>query len=419
MKMACLTPLVAMLLFIARIVTAQSVPALINYQGQVQNPNGTTPPTADYELSFRIYDAAQGGLLIWGPQVFDGTTGPGKGPKIPMVQGYFNVMLGQVDTASRSILTAFGNATRFLEVQVGTNSPVAPRQQLLSAPYAARAAAADFADNAGKLAGFDWGHLLNTNNPVSGKIFGGKIANGTVSTDQLGDSAVTSGKIAPQSVTSGQIAQRTITSALIASNTITSNEIALTSLTLSLLAKEVSDRLVPAGTIVAFGGQPEQIPDGWLLCDGSALDAHNLKYSWLFDAIRQSWGNGAASSAGAIFPAVNSGPNQTDFNIPDLRGLFLRGVNGNRNDSYADPDTALRINLFNGGSISNLAGSFQADEFKGHSHPYEDHQVAGGSSPQVSAGGGYDRRQTPRTTGIVGGLETRPKNAYVNYIVKY
>lgn len=172
-------------------VDAQSVPALINYQGRIQNSNGTVPPTADYELSFRIYDAAHGGTLIWGPQVFYGTSGPGKGPKIPMVQGYFNVMLGQVDTANRSIVSAFSNAARYLEFQVGTNNPIIPRQQLLSAPYALRAGGADLADNASKLAGYDWSDLLDSTNARLGKLSGSRITDGTVGGNQIASNTIT------------------------------------------------------------------------------------------------------------------------------------------------------------------------------------------------------------------------------------
>ena len=57
-----------------------------------------------------------------------------------MVQGYFNVMLGPVDTAARPLTGAFQAATRFLEIKVGANNPISPRQQILSTPYALNAA---------------------------------------------------------------------------------------------------------------------------------------------------------------------------------------------------------------------------------------------------------------------------------------
>ena len=60
------------LLLPAAEVLAQPVPALINFQSQVLNPDGTPLATGDYELTFRIFDAAEGGTMIWGPQVLDG-----------------------------------------------------------------------------------------------------------------------------------------------------------------------------------------------------------------------------------------------------------------------------------------------------------------------------------------------------------
>src|SRR5262249_12012486 len=56
---------------------SQTVPALINYQGRLADSNGVALPTSDYQLAFNIYDAATGGNLVWGPQVFDGTAGQG------------------------------------------------------------------------------------------------------------------------------------------------------------------------------------------------------------------------------------------------------------------------------------------------------------------------------------------------------
>src|SRR6185436_16352504 len=102
--------------------SAQSVPSLMNFQGQVLAANGSPLATGDYDLTFQIFDAAEGGTNIWGPQVLDGAGSVGHGPKIPVVQGYFNVMLGPVDTTNRLLSGAFLGATRFLEVKVGTNN---------------------------------------------------------------------------------------------------------------------------------------------------------------------------------------------------------------------------------------------------------------------------------------------------------
>jgi hypothetical protein len=59
---------------------AQTVPALINYQGQLTDANGAPLATTDYMLTFTIHDAATGGNQVSGPQVFDGVSGRGHGP---------------------------------------------------------------------------------------------------------------------------------------------------------------------------------------------------------------------------------------------------------------------------------------------------------------------------------------------------
>ena len=143
---------------------AQNVPSLVNYQGRLSNPDGSPLPTADYTLTFNVYDAVTNGVLAWGPQVFDGVVAQGHGAKIPVVQGYFNVMLGPVDTTGRSLADAFGASNRFVEIAVSNRPPVAPRQQILSAPFAFQAG------NSAKLAGYDWSAVFGTNDPVAGTI---------------------------------------------------------------------------------------------------------------------------------------------------------------------------------------------------------------------------------------------------------
>jgi hypothetical protein len=46
---------------------------------------------------------------------------------------------------------------------------------------------------------------------------------------------------------------------------------------------------------------------------------------------------------------------------PDLRGVFLRGVNHGRSDPFADPDLANRTNLSIGGNTANNVGTSQGD----------------------------------------------------------
>ena len=135
-----------LLVLLAADATAQTVPPLINYQGKLVSSNGLPLSTGDYQLRFRIYDAVAGGNLIWGPQVFNGQNGHGFGPVVPVVQGWFNVILGPFDTNAFPISSAFMGTNRFVEIQLGTNAPFSPRQQILSAPYALRANSAGLAD---------------------------------------------------------------------------------------------------------------------------------------------------------------------------------------------------------------------------------------------------------------------------------
>jgi hypothetical protein len=156
---------------------AQTVPALVNYQGRLANPDGSPLPTADYTLTFRLYDAATNGALVWGPQVFDGAVTQGHGARVPVVQGWFNVMLGPVDTNGAALSDAFNGAARYVEVTVSNRPPIAPRQQILTTPFAFQAA------NSAKLAGYDWSALLGTNDPVAGAIPFSKLARRQVGTN--------------------------------------------------------------------------------------------------------------------------------------------------------------------------------------------------------------------------------------------
>ncbi|HZV36442.1 MAG TPA: tail fiber protein [Verrucomicrobiae bacterium] len=167
------------------------------------------------------------------------------------------------------------------------------------------------------------------------------------------------------------------------------------------IAQPQANILSPPGAIIAFGGA--NIPAGWLLCNGSNVS--RATYTNLYNAIGTAWGNGDGSG--------------TTFSLPDLRGVFLRGVNGTRNDSYTDPGDA-RGNLFAGGNSGNAVGSYQQDMYKAHNHNLTwgignfQNQATPWSVPIVNM---YFNNTYPTDT--QGGTETRPKNAYVNYIIKY
>ena len=148
---------------------------------------------------------------------------------------------------------------------------------------------------------------------------------------------------------------------------------------------------LPIGTIIPFAGS--QIPSGWLLCDGSSVSRST--YSNLYTALGNTWGSSSS----------------TTFNLPDLRGRFLRGVDSG---SGNDPDASSRTAINSGGNTGDNVGSYQNDEFKSHNHGISTSSGSGTNS--VMRGGGIN---SGSSTSYRGGNETRPKNAYVNYIIKY
>ena len=152
----------------------------------------------------------------------------------------------------------------------------------------------------------------------------------------------------------------------------------------------------PAGSIVYHAANTA--PSGYVKANGAAVS--RTTYSDLFTAIGTTYGSGDGS---------------TTFNVPDLRGEFLRGWDDSR-----------------GVDSGRTFGSAQADELESHNHvggfsrisdynysvglygqrtdPY-----AGTHSGQGSANGVQVRAYTSDT----GGTETRPRNIALLACIKY
>ncbi len=203
---------VIILLALAGGARAQGVPAMINYQGQLVDGTGTPLPNGNYQLTFRIYSMDPGGSVLWGPQVV---------PSVPLVGGRFNVILGPTDGNGQAVTTAFSSSATYLEIQVGANSPISPRQQILSAPYALQAENADF------LAGYGWNALFtDTGRPDTGHIPGAKIANGSITSTQIGPGAVTASQLGNGAVTAANISAGAVGTVQIAGGAVGTAQIA-------------------------------------------------------------------------------------------------------------------------------------------------------------------------------------------------
>jgi microcystin-dependent protein len=155
------------------------------------------------------------------------------------------------------------------------------------------------------------------------------------------------------------------------------------------------------GSILPYGGDltnselvKELDSRGWLPCDGKSYKISD--YPELHKAIGLAFGG-----------------NSETFNVPDLRGRFMRGVAG---ESDQDPDRNSRVASAQGGNAGNKVGSVQSDEFKSHTHDYKLRGSTNISTPYDYEGAGGGEIQ--KTTTGKGGNETRPKNIYVYYIIK-
>lgn len=141
---------------------------------------------------------------------------------------------------------------------------------------------------------------------------------------------------------------------------------------------------VPAGTVNSFAG--ENAPSGYLLCDGGAIS--RSLYSDLFATIGTTYGTGDGS---------------TTFNLPDLRGEFIRGLDNSR-----------------GVDTGRTLGSSQTDAFKSHTHLNMSVSLPTGRTDSLSAGSGiFVGGGSSVNTQATGGTETRPRNIAMNYIIKF
>lgn len=171
----------------------------------------------------------------------------------------------------------------------------------------------------------------------------------------------------------------------------------------------------PSGAVVAYAGAVA--PAGWLLCDGTTVS--RATYSTLFANIGVAHGSGDGS---------------TTFRLPDYRGRFLRGVDGS---ASLDPNKATRTAMAAGGNTGNNVGSvqgsataapttsFTTNTTGAHTHTMMRSNSGGGGGVSIGDNSALGQSATSTSSAgdhshtITGGdAESRPKNAYVNYIIK-
>jgi hypothetical protein len=121
-------------------------PSLLNFQGRLTKPDGTPVADGSYSVRFSLWSAASAGTERWNQ-----TLNP-----ITVRNGTFAALLNVASPAN------LFDTSLWLEIKVGTNAPLMPRQQLVSVGYAMKAnTVPDNSITNKKIVSVDWSKILN------------------------------------------------------------------------------------------------------------------------------------------------------------------------------------------------------------------------------------------------------------------
>jgi hypothetical protein len=156
--------------------TAWAVPPFVTYQGKLTDTVTGTPITdPGLAMTFRIYDAATAGTLLWEEEH----------ASVPVDNGIYTILLGSGTTTSGSFdPDLFSEDNRWLEVEVD-GEIFDPMQQITSVAFSMKAGVAEAVEG--------------------GAITTVMIADGAVETDKLANDAISGAKIASDQVTSAHL----------------------------------------------------------------------------------------------------------------------------------------------------------------------------------------------------------------------
>lgn len=125
-----------------------------------------------------------------------------------------------------------------------------------------------------------------------------------------------------------------------------------------------------------------------------------------------------SSALGRVIGFTWGKDGSTRGNLPAIEGVFLRGVSGT---SGRDPGANDRGAFNAGGATGNKVGSYQGDLLGKHIHPIDMATVT--ITLMLAGNNNYDVLvdavgNDPIETSFLPSVETRPKNAAVNFIIK-
>jgi hypothetical protein len=165
-----LTLLIALMLMFAQVsafAQITAVPQLMNFQGRLAKPDGTPVPDGTYSVRFSLWTAATGGTEKWNQTI----------SSVTVRNGTFTAQLNTSTGAADKF-----NNNLFLEIKIGNNPPLTPRQLLASVAYAMKA-----------------------DSVKDGSITANSLANGAVTSAKIADNAVTTSKIPNGAITSAKL----------------------------------------------------------------------------------------------------------------------------------------------------------------------------------------------------------------------
>ena len=323
-------------------------PLLVPFQGYMTASDGTVLEDGVKTVQFKIYDFPVGGESVWAGEVH----------RLSINGGLINTILGtQVEIPSfygADMDVATFSRPLYLEITVdgdgnevinSADPPLLPRQVVLPAPFAARSSWAELATR-------------SESSEVSDSLEGfswASIMTGTNPSEEY----LRAERIQNQSITPEKLSP----SALVPVGTVTQ----------SLLPPEVHAQTV---------GDPQTfdpLVSKWVLADG------------LKDITASAYGQLVKQQL-----------------TPDLRGVFLRGINHGRPDIYKDPDGERH------------PGNLQGFAVQQHKHDvpigyHENPSVNGWAMSQLNNAIGQHRGETYEAGTS---SETRPTNVAVYHYLK-
>jgi microcystin-dependent protein len=458
--------------------TVAGAPTTIDYQGKALDSTGSplanTTPT-NYEMRFRIYDAQEGGSVIWSEKQI-----------VTVSKGLFSVRLGEGTAlspaegtvAQTNLSDAFTAKERFLGVTIvitgQTPVEILPRLAFLATPFSyvanrsltaerlilnPSASAPSSALNLSQVAFVTT--EINANNTTLTDQYRTVLVNAAGGSLQVNlpgaittrreyliikkDTATTVVSVTPPSGgtingDSARVIRLKIRGESVTLQNTGGNDWWITGDTIDK---------TPVGTIISHAGSTTA-PAGYVACVGGVASRTDPIFVDLYNAIGTAWG----------------APDATRFNLPDLRGMFLRGADQGRG---VDDDRNSRYALYTGGSAGDAVGSYERDAIGTHGHAFSASATtgAGGNHNHSVNADAYgtdttrlglvyvsnDAEATPNsgdgpghrwemaifnkpaglpwsgdhthsvsisgTTGNTGSAETRPENMSVVYFIKY